>query len=64
MLSKFLGKASQTMNFSTGGGNHIADKTIGMASPLLNNCECYEMNASPFAVALGQTAEELQRPFI
>ena len=52
------------MNFSTGGGNPLASHTIGMTSPLLNKRECYEMEASPFAVALGQTVEELGRPFI
>ena len=35
-----------------------------MTSPLLNKRECYEMEASPFAVALGQTVEELGRPLI
>ena len=64
VLSKCLGKASQTINFVTGRGNHIADKTIGMTSPLLEIRECYEMSESPFAVSLGQTVEEGNKPFI
>ena len=63
-IDKFLGTATQVMDFATGNGSFLSDKSIGMTSPTIGERECYELKSSPFAVSLGQTVEEQLRPFV
>ena len=63
IIHQFTQDATTPINFFTGGGERLADKSVGLTSGVMGRVEGYLLEDSPFAVSMGQVVQ-MGRPFV